>query len=194
MCHGDGLRREGEDPGEGQVCVCVWHETLGKSEPGLHYKADNHRSSPPPPPLGPPPKTTVSDGPGQAATTRDRHPLGKVLSGWGSPTTARPSGRNRGCQPRSPGEPGFGTEGWGHWGGRLLGWGTRLPPPPCRPGPLTPPQKCQWTPHANGTPLSKEETWPPLLMDPPSRKKKHGRPLRFFSPNRTRIALFCLVS
>ena len=37
-------------------------------------------------------------------------PLGKVLSGWGSPTTtARPSGRNRGCQSRSPergGRPG----------------------------------------------------------------------------------------
>ena len=30
-------------------------------------------------------------------------------------------------------------------------------------------------------PLSKEETWLPLLMDPPSRKKKHAPPpLRFF--------------
>ena len=40
------------------------------------------------------------------------YPLGKVLSGWGSPTTARPSGRNRGCQARSPGEPDFCTTGW----------------------------------------------------------------------------------
>ena len=28
----------------------------------------------------------------------------------------------------------------------------------------------QWT----HPPLTKEETWPPLLMYPPSRKKKHG--------------------
>ena len=32
----------------------------------------------------------------------------------------------------------------------------------------TPPPPCQWTSHANGPPLSKEETWPPLLMPPPS--------------------------
>ena len=30
-----------------------------------------------------------------------------------------------------------------------------------------PPPPCQWTSHANGPPLSKEETWPPLLMAPP---------------------------
>ena len=30
------------------------------------------------------------------------------------------------------------------------------------------PPPCQWTSHANGPPLSKEETWPPLLMAPPS--------------------------
>ena len=34
-------------------------------------------------------------------------------------------------------------------------------------------------------PLSKEETWPPLLMDPPSRKKKHGPPSDFFTKSHT---------
>ena len=53
----------------------------------------------------PPPE---SDGPGQGATTtRDCHPLGKMLSGRGSPSTARQS------QSRSPGEPDFRTMGWG---------------------------------------------------------------------------------
>ena len=33
---------------------------------------------------------------------------------------------------------------------------------------LPPPPPCQWTSHANNPPLSKEETWPPLLMAPPS--------------------------
>ena len=30
----------------------------------------------------------------------------------------------------------------------------------------TTPAPCQWPSHANGPPLSKEETWPPLLMAP----------------------------
>ena len=47
-----------------------------------------------------------------ASTTRGRHPPRKVLSGWGSPTTARPSGKNRGCQSWSPGEPDFRMAAW----------------------------------------------------------------------------------
>ena len=62
----------------------------------------------------PPPPPQLSDGPGQeASATKERHPLGKVLSGWGSLTTARPSGGNRGCQSRSRGEPDFRVVGWG---------------------------------------------------------------------------------
>ena len=60
------------------------------------------------------PPPAESNGPRQgASTTRDRAPLGKVLSGLGSPTTARPSGTNRGCQPRSPGELGLRKHGLG---------------------------------------------------------------------------------
>ena len=71
----------------------------------------------------PPPHSPESDGPGNGVpTTRDRHPLGKALSGWGSPATAIPSGRSRGCQPRSPREPGFRTVRGGSHTGSLQGF------------------------------------------------------------------------
>ena len=61
---------------------------------------------PPPPPPQPPPLRF------RWAWTGGLRPQGppppeKVLSGWGSPATAIPRGRNRGCQARSPGEPGL---------------------------------------------------------------------------------------
>ena len=73
--------------------------------------------------------------------------------------------------------------GTARWWPRLRGgpWGRRMntvlrskarrhPPPPM---PMDLP--CQCPP-----PLSKDEIWPPLLMELPSRKKKHAHPLRFF--------------
>ena len=59
-------------------------------------------------------KMPQSDGLGQGtSTTRDRLPLAKVLSGWGSPTTIKPSGKCRGCRSRPPRASGFRTAGGG---------------------------------------------------------------------------------
>ena len=95
--------------GGAEFCLITQHLLVGGMRKG------------PGTPLGPPPPAE-SDGPRQGgSTTRDHHPLGKMLSGWGSPTTARPSGRNRGCQPRSLGDPGFRTEGLGPHTGSAQG-------------------------------------------------------------------------
>ena len=42
-----------------------------------------------------------------APSTKQHQFLGTVLSKWGSPATTIPSVTNRGCQPRSSGEPTF---------------------------------------------------------------------------------------
>ena len=85
-------------------------------DPLLHIPLHDRRdavgaSIVPPPPPSHPSQMGLDRGPTPPGHTT--HPLGKVLSAWGSPTTARPSGRNRGCRSWSPGEPDFRRAGGG---------------------------------------------------------------------------------